>query len=98
MVNCTNMKHRTVGIKVFDGTNNYMLGFGIIKLWCVDGNKVGRYHTIIKQQIMFCTMAATLSVFYLLETFVLHNSGYTKVVVLPNLFQVSFSYIGRQEI
>ena len=27
MVNCTNMKYRMVGIKVFDGTNNY------VKVW-----------------------------------------------------------------
>ena len=27
MVNRTNMKYRTVGIKVFDGTNNY------VKVW-----------------------------------------------------------------
>ena len=67
MVNCTNMKYRTVGIKVFDGTNNYMLRFGIIELWCVDGNKVGWYHTIIKQQIMFCTMAATLRLWCILS-------------------------------
>ena len=38
MVNRTNIKYRTVGIKVFDGMNNNYVKVWYYKvIWCVDG-------------------------------------------------------------
>ena len=50
MVNCTNMKYRTVGIKVFDGTNILCEGlvlqsYGVLMV-C---NEIGWYNNLIIQ-------------------------------------------------